>query len=70
MTQGQERLVAQAHGRVQGVSFRDFVAYHATRLGVVGYVRNLFGDMSVEVVAEGEHAALERLLEQVRQGPS
>ncbi len=66
---GMTRLVAQARGRVQGVSFRDFVAFHARRLGVTGSVRNLPSGTAVEVVAEGERPLLERLLEQVRRGP-
>ena len=53
---------------MQGVLFRSFVERHARRLGLVGYARNLF-DGRVEVVAEGEKAALEELLKQLHQGP-
>ena len=69
MANAQTRLVAEAHGLVQDVHFRDFVVYHARQLGVTGYVRNLPSGTTVEMVAEGERATLERLLEQVRRGP-
>ncbi len=62
------RARIRVHGRVQGVGFRWFVLHCARQLGVVGYVRNC-PDGSVEVVAEGEPAALKRLVEQVRIGP-
>ena len=61
-------LHAFVRGRVQGVLFRSFAERHARRLGLVGYARNLF-DGRVEVVAEGEKAALEELLKQLHQGP-
>ena len=50
------------HGRVQGVGFRCFVARGARELGLRGEVRNR-ADGAVEVVAEGDAAALERSLE-------
>ena len=53
---------------MQGVLFRSFAERHARRLGLVGYARNL-SDGRVEVVAEGEKAALEELLKQLHQGP-
>ncbi len=57
------------HGRVQGVFFRDFTRTYAMRLDLLGYVRNL-GDRTVEVVAEGDREALERLLKELYVGPS
>ncbi len=55
-------------GRVQGVGFRYFAAGRARRLGLGGFVQNL-PDGRVEVVAEGDRAALEALIAAVRQGP-
>jgi acylphosphatase len=64
-----EELHARISGYVQGVGFRYFVINKAQPLGLRGYARNL-SDGSVEVVAQGPRAALERLLEQLRRGPS
>ncbi len=55
-------------GRVQGVFFRDFTREHARALGLTGYVRNL-PDGAVELTAEGERAALEQLLKELKRGP-
>ena len=55
-------------GLVQGVGFRYFVYHHAARLGVKGYVMNLFGG-EVEIVAEGPRSMLEELISQVKVGP-
>ena len=55
-------------GRVQGVGFRHFVVMEAGACGVVGDVRNL-PDGSVEVRAEGDPTALDRLVEAVARGP-
>lgn len=63
-----DRLHAIVKGYVQGVGFRYYVLDAAVALGVNGWVRNLWnGD--VEVVAEGEHEALEKLLAILRRGP-
>ncbi len=61
-------LRAVVRGRVQGVFFRDFVRRWAYQLKLKGYVRNL-PDGGVEVVAEGEKTALEKLLAYLREGP-
>jgi acylphosphatase len=61
-------LHLRIHGHVQGVGFRHFIRIQATRLGLSGTVRNL-PDGSVEVMAEGEHDALSRLLDDARVGP-
>ena len=63
------RLHATIEGRVQGVGFRAFVIDRATALGLTGWVRNRW-DRSVEVVAEGERAGLEKLLLALRRGPA
>jgi acylphosphatase len=62
------RLDAVVHGRVQGVGFRMFVVDHAGELGLTGWVANQSAGR-VHCVAEGERAALERLLEAIRVGP-
>jgi acylphosphatase len=62
------RLHAVVHGDVQGVGFRYFVQRCAGETGLAGWVRNR-PDGSVELVAEGSRAALQRLLEQVNRGP-
>jgi len=56
-------------GRVQGVGFRWFTHDAAAREGVHGWVRNL-ADGSVEVIAEGDRASVDRLELAVRRGPS
>ncbi len=55
-------------GRVQGVAFRAYTEDEARRLGVSDWVRNL-PDGRVEVEAEGERAALEKLVAFCRRGP-
>ena len=61
------RFVVQ--GRVQGVGYRYFVLRYAEELGVSGYARNQ-PDGTVEVVAEGDDAALAKLEERLHEGPS
>jgi len=62
------RLHATIRGLVQGVSFRYYTYRQAQILGLHGYVRNRW-DSSVEVVAEGELQAVEKLLSWLRHGP-
>ena len=57
------------HGRVQGVSFRAAAVDAATDLDVAGWVRNR-DDGTVEMVLEGDDAAVARMLDWVRSGPS
>jgi acylphosphatase len=57
------------YGLVQGVYFRAFVTEQAFQTGLTGYVVNLPGGRSVEVVAEGEKELLEILLEKLKTGP-
>jgi acylphosphatase len=62
------RLHAIVEGVVQGVSFRAFVQQKAVSYGLKGWVRNRW-DGSVEVLAEGPQADLERLLSALYRGP-
>jgi acylphosphatase len=57
-----------AHGRVQGVFFRDATRREASARGVAGWVRNC-SDGSVEAVFEGPADAVEALVDFVRGGP-
>ena len=56
-------------GVVQGVGFRIYTQREAERLGLRGYVRNR-ADGSVEIAAEGDPAAVDRLIEWAKLGPS
>jgi acylphosphatase len=62
------RVRATARGRVQMVGYRAFVQRHAEQLGVRGAVSNL-PDGSVECLMEGARAAVDRLVELMREGP-
>jgi acylphosphatase len=68
MEHSHERLHAIVEGDVQGVGYRVFVVRAAGTLGLHGWVRNRF-DGSVEVMAEGERAALEALVRELTSGP-
>ncbi len=61
-------LHATVHGIVQGVGFRAFVHRQAGALGLACRAVN-FPDGTVRVEAQGERAALEALLEALREGP-
>ncbi|MBI4811188.1 MAG: acylphosphatase [Ignavibacteriales bacterium] len=55
-------------GLVQGVGFRYFVYNRAIRLGLNGFVRNLYnGNVDIEV--EGERSLIEEFIEEVKVGP-
>lgn len=62
------RVHAFVSGRVQGIFFRANTKKVAEKLGVKGWVRNL-PDGRVEVVAEGEANAVDRLVAYLRKGP-
>ena len=56
-------------GRVQGVGFRAHVEYSARMTGgITGWVRNVGYD-TVEAIAEGERANVERFIEMMKEGP-
>ncbi|HTE59893.1 MAG TPA: acylphosphatase [Solirubrobacteraceae bacterium] len=62
------RKRVRAHGRVQGVFFRDSVRRAAQAAGVAGWAANR-PDGTVEAVFEGQEAAVERVVELCRAGP-
>jgi acylphosphatase len=62
------RRRVRAHGRVQGVFFRDSVRREASRRGVAGWAKNC-ADGSVESVFEGEPGAVDAMVEFVRRDP-
>ncbi len=65
-----QRLNVIVIGRVQGVGFRMFVEEQAEQLGLTGWVRNDETDRRrVEVLAEGQRPALEKLLQSLEAGP-
>ena len=68
-----ETKMVRAHiwikGRVQGVGFRAHVEYRARQIGgLTGWVRNVGYD-TVEAIAEGERADVERLINVMKEGP-
>jgi acylphosphatase len=63
-----ERIRVRAHGRVQGVFFRDSVRREAARRGVAGWARNC-ADGTAEAVFEGPADAVAAMVEYVRRGP-
>ena len=55
-------------GKVQGVFYRASTAERARALGITGYAKNL-SDGRVEVLACGEAAEVEELIDWLWQGP-
>ena len=64
-TEGDVRLTAWVHGRVQGVGFRWWTRSRALELGLVGHATNK-PDGRVLVIAEGPMARCRELLELLR----
>ena len=62
------RKRVQAHGRVQGVFFRDSVRRAAEGAGVAGWAENL-PDGTVEAVFEGPEEHVDQLVALCRSGP-
>ncbi|MBX3561137.1 MAG: acylphosphatase [Sphingomonas sp.] len=56
------------HGRVQGVSYRDWAVRAARSLGLDGWVRNRL-DGRVEMIVAGPPDAVEAMIAQCREGP-
>jgi acylphosphatase len=55
-------------GIVQGVGFRYFAYRHASRLGLAGWVRNLYTS-EVELELEGDRSLIEELIKELKVGP-
>lgn len=72
MTQSADELPVRGRvfvsGRVQGVGFRAFATRTATRLDLVGGVRNL-DDGRVELDVEGKRKVIEMLVHELKIGP-
>lgn len=64
----QKAIRARAHGRVQGVFYRQSTLQKADEFGALGWVRNE-DDGSVSVHAEGGAGAVDQLLAWMEQGP-
>ena len=62
------RVHVWVKGRVQGVGFRAHVEYHAGKIGVSGWVRNVGWD-KVEAVAEGTREQIDQFIEMMKTGP-
>jgi acylphosphatase len=62
------RRRVRAHGRVQGVFFRDSVRREAERRGVAGWARNC-SDGTAEAVFEGPADAVDAMVAFVCGGP-
>lgn len=55
-------------GRVQGVGYRWFIQQQATRLGLLGFVRNM-PEGEVEIEVSGPPEKVEALVMEARKGP-
>lgn len=55
-------------GRVQGVFYRAFTRDVAARLGINGWVKNLY-DGRVEAVFEGNSSLIEKAVNECKKGP-
>jgi len=62
-----KRVRIRVKGRVHGVFFRSNTEKKAKKLGITGWVKNTKD--GVEVVAEGEDAALKELVAFCHKGP-
>ena len=63
------RVQLLIEGRVQGVCYRAFTQNQAIKLGLNGWVRNMY-DGRVEAVLEGQRELIEQAILACRNGPS
>ncbi len=63
-----KRIIIHVYGLVQGVFFRYTTRKIARKLGLTGYVKNLY-DGSVYIEAEGPENKLIELLKFAKKGP-
>ena len=68
MSEEKVRRRVVAHGRVQGVFFRDTVGKEAERRGVAGWVRNR-DDGMIEAVFEGDPDQVQAMVDLCGSGP-
>jgi DNA ligase D-like protein (predicted 3'-phosphoesterase) len=68
VNESKKSIRAIVRGRVQGVGFREAAVRRARENGALGWVRNA-DDGSVQVHAEGPEAAVDDLLDFLREGP-
>ena len=62
------RVVITVSGKVQGIGFRRYAVEAALRLGITGWVKNLYnGD--VQLCVEGDRSHVRSLIEWCRKGP-
>jgi acylphosphatase len=69
VVEGTERVTVYVRGDVQGVGFRYWARARARELSLVGHAKNL-ADGRVEVVAQGDGDALDRLIRLLEEEPS
>ncbi|MBX3664924.1 MAG: acylphosphatase [Burkholderiales bacterium] len=58
----------RVRGRVQGVGYRNYIAYKAGVLGIRGWVRNR-SDGSVEAMVQGAAEAVAEIIRCAQRGP-
>ncbi|MBZ9795818.1 acylphosphatase [Mesorhizobium sp. ES1-4] len=68
MNDRKRAVQARIYGKVQGVGYRIWARGEATRLGLLGWVRNE-GDGSVMAWFAGADTAVVAMIERLRQGP-
>lgn len=62
------RLEAIIFGKVQGVTYRSYVAREGLRMGLTGKVENL-SDNTIQVIAEGSRVSLQSFVSRLYEGP-